>query len=50
VTHGITNSIYLLDPDGNKIEIYAEVFPTAQEGIDYMRAQEGYGVTAPITL
>ena len=50
VTHGITNSLYFQDPDGHTFEIYSEVFATAQEGLDYMRAQQGYGVTEPITL
>ena len=50
VTHGITNSLYFNDPDGHTFEIYSEVFETAQEGIDYMRSQEGYGVTEPISL
>ena len=50
VTHGITNSLYFHDPDGHTFEIYAEAFATGQEGIDYMRAQDGYGVTQPITF
>ena len=50
VTHGITNSLYFHDPDGHTFEIYSEVFATGQEGLAYMRAQAGYGVTEPITL
>lgn len=50
VTHGITNSVYFQDPDGNTLEAYVEAFPTAEEGLAYMRAQTGYGVTDPITL
>ena len=50
VTHGITNSVYFQDPDGNTLEAYVEAFATAGEGIEYMRAQQGYGVTDPITL
>ena len=38
------------DPDGHTFEIYSEVFATGQEGLAYMRAQAGYGVTEPITL
>ncbi len=50
VTHGITNSVYFLDPDGHTLEIYSEAFATREEGIAYMRAQQGYGITNPITL
>lgn len=50
VTHGITNSVYFEDPDGNTLEAYVEAFSTAEEGLEYMRAQQGYGVTDPITL
>jgi len=50
VTHGITNSVYFSDPDGHTLEIYAEVFATAEEGLAYMRAQEGFGITDPIKL
>ncbi len=50
VTHGITNSVYFPDPDGNTLEIYSEAFATSEEGLAYMRAQTGYGVTDPITL
>lgn len=50
VTHGITNSVYFQDPDGNTLEAYVETFATAEEGLEYMRAQRGYGVTDPITL
>ena len=50
VTHGITNSVYFPDPDGNTLEIYSEAFATGEEGMAYMRAQTGYGITDPITL
>ena len=50
VTHGITNSVYFPDPDGNTLEIYCEAFGTSDEGLAYMRAQTGRGVTDPITL
>lgn len=50
VTHGITNSVYFPDPDGNTLEIYCEAFATGGEGLAYMRAQSGYGITDPITL
>ena len=50
VTHGITNSVYFADPDGHTLEIYSEVFATAEEGLAYMRAQEGFGITDPIKL
>jgi len=50
VTHGITNSVYFSDPDGNTLEIYSEAFGTGGEGMEAMRAQTGYGITEPITL
>ena len=50
VTHGITNSVYFSDPDGNTLEIYSEAFGTSGEGVEYMRGQTGYGITEPITL
>ena len=50
VTHGITHSVYFPDPDGNTLEIYSEVLATGEEGMAYMRAQIGYGITDPITL
>jgi catechol 2,3-dioxygenase len=50
VTHGITNSVYFADPDGHTLEIYSETFTTRNEGLAYMRAQDGYGITDPITL
>ena len=50
VTHGITNSIYFRDPDGNLIETYSEAFATGEEGIAYMRAQQGRGVAEPLAL
>lgn len=50
VTHGITNSVYFSDPDGHTLEIYSETFATREEGLAYMRAQTGNGITDPITL
>jgi catechol 2,3-dioxygenase len=50
VTHGITNSVYFSDPDGHTLEIYSETFATREEGLAYMRAQQGYGITEPITI
>lgn len=47
--HGITRSVYLRDPDGYTVEIYSEVL-TPEEGLAYMRAQTGHGVTEPLTL
>jgi catechol 2,3-dioxygenase len=47
--HGITKSVYFSDPDGNTIEIFCETMGPEQ-GVEYMRAQQGYGVTEPLTL
>lgn len=36
--HGMTHSVYFFDPEGNTLEIYADVF-TEKEGLEYMRAR-----------
>lgn len=34
--HGITSSVYFLDPDNNRIEVFCEMMDT-KEGLNYMR-------------
>lgn len=45
--HGLSQSVYFFDPDGNRLEIYCETM-TVEEGIDYMRA--GKAGRAPLEL
>lgn len=40
VNHGITTSFYYQDPDGNKVELQFENYPTAQELMEYMEGPE----------
>ena len=39
IHHGITISFYYKDPDGNRIELQAEVFATMAEGSAYMQSE-----------
>lgn len=39
--HGMTHSVYFRDPDGNTLEIYADVYP-AEEGLEVMRNKPNY--------
>jgi catechol 2,3-dioxygenase len=39
--HGMTHSVYFRDPDGNKLEVYADVYP-ADEGMEVMRTKPNY--------
>lgn len=45
--HGLSQSVYFFDPDGNRLEIYCETM-TVEEGIDFMRA--GRAGRAPLEL
>ena len=47
--HGITKSIYFRDPDGTLVEFYTEQM-SPEEGVAYMRAQTGLGVSDPLKL
>ena len=35
--HGLSQSVYFFDPDGNRLEVYCETM-TPEEGIEFMRA------------
>ena len=39
--HGMTHSVYFNDPDGNRLEIYCDVFADPADGLSYMRESEG---------
>ncbi len=47
--HGITKSVYFRDPDGNLLEFFCETM-TPNDGLAFMRAQRGYGVSDPLAL
>ena len=36
--HGMTRSVYFLDPDGIMMELFADTFATEEEGLAYMSA------------
>ena len=35
--HGLSQSVYFFDPDGNRLEVFCETM-SPEEGIDFMRA------------
>ncbi|MGH7053798.1 MAG: hypothetical protein ACREFA_08265, partial [Stellaceae bacterium] len=37
--HGVTTSMYYLDPDGNQVELLLDNFAVAAEGNAYMRGR-----------
>jgi catechol-2,3-dioxygenase len=41
--HGVTQSVYLHDPDGNAIEIFCNGYATPEEGLAAMQTQESLG-------
>jgi len=38
INHGPTTSMYYADPDGNRVELQIDNFPTAEEGQAWMRS------------
>jgi catechol-2,3-dioxygenase len=46
--HGISKSVYFLDPDGNRLEIFCETLATVEEGKEYLRTNRA-GAN-PLTL
>ncbi len=38
--HGMTNSIYYADPDGNRVETQVDNYPTKAEGLAYIRGPD----------
>lgn len=41
VDHGMTRSVYFLDPDGLMMELYCNTFDTEEEGLTFMKATPG---------
>ena len=51
VDHGMTRSVYFLDPDGIAMELFCNTFATEEEGLAYMKSSPGgadpLDITAP---
>lgn len=41
VNHGMTHSVYFLDPDGIEMELFSDTYATQEEGLAYMKATPG---------
>lgn len=41
VDHGMTRSVYFLDPDGLMMELYCNTFDTEEEGLAFMKSTPG---------
>jgi catechol 2,3-dioxygenase len=41
--HGVTQSVYFHDPDGNTIEVFCNGYATPAEGLEAMQTQESLG-------
>src|SRR5881397_428778 len=44
VDHGMTRSVYFLDPDGIMIELFSDTYATEEEGLAYMKFTRGGAV------
>jgi catechol 2,3-dioxygenase len=49
VDHGMTRSVYFLDPDGIEMELFCDTFATEEEGLAFMKAGRGRGTPMDIT-
>jgi len=47
--HGSTRSVYFLDPDGIKMELFSDTFATNEEGRAYMRSTPGQALPLDIS-
>ena len=41
VDHGMTRSVYFLDPDGIEMELFCDTFATEEEGLNFMKSTGG---------
>ncbi len=41
VDHGMTRSVYFLDPDGIEMELFCDTYATEEEGLAYMKSTGG---------
>lgn len=49
VDHGMTRSVYFLDPDGLMMELYSNTFDTEEEGLAFMKSTPGQATPIDIT-
>lgn len=49
VDHGMTRSVYFLDPDGLMMELYSNTFATEDEGLAFMKSTPGQATPIDIT-
>jgi catechol 2,3-dioxygenase len=49
VDHGMTRSVYFLDPDGIEMELFCDTFATEAEGLAYMQSSRGGAAPMDIT-
>lgn len=49
VDHGMTRSVYFLDPDGIEMELFCDTFDTEAEGLAFMQATPGQATPLDIT-
>jgi len=48
VDHGMTRSVYFLDPDGIEMELFCNTFDTEEEGLAFMKSTPGQA--APLDI
>lgn len=49
VDHGMTRSVYFLDPDGIEMELFCDTYDTEAEGLRYMQSTPGGAAPMDIT-
>ena len=49
VDHGMTRSVYFLDPDGIEMELFCDTFATEEEGLAFMKSTGGRATPMDIT-
>jgi len=49
VDHGMTRSVYFLDPDGIEMELFCDTFATEAEGLAFMKSTPGQAKPIDIT-
>lgn len=49
VDHGMSRSVYFLDPDGIEMELFCDTFATQAEGLAFMKATPGQAIPIDVT-
>jgi catechol 2,3-dioxygenase len=49
VDHGMTRSVYFMDPDGIEMELFCDTYATEEEGLAYMKSTRGGAAPMDIT-